>query len=114
MSQSDARATNTDGASTPPAVTVNPDVMGGWACFVGTRVPASMVVAMVDNGTPLTRLVENYPFLTDAHIAAARAYLAEAGKGGREAADWLGISGAAVTRRLFKPARPDPSSDPGT
>ena len=55
-------------------VVTNPDVMGGLAVFAGTRVPLEMVLGSIDAGVNLERLKVSYPFLTDAHIQAARVY----------------------------------------
>ncbi len=55
-------------------VTEDSDVMGGQACFAGTRVPIDNVLASLDKGIAKERLVASYPFLTDAHIDAARVY----------------------------------------
>lgn len=55
-------------------VQVRPDVMGGQPVFSGTRVPIDVVTASLDSGIELTRLKASYPFLTDAHIDAARVY----------------------------------------
>ncbi len=60
-----------------PLVSVDASVMGGAPCFVGTRVPVANVLASLDEGIGLARLTESWPFLTDAHLAAARAFAAE-------------------------------------
>jgi hypothetical protein len=36
-----------------------------------------MVLDLIDSGAERQELIESYPFLTDAHITAARDYLAE-------------------------------------
>ena len=55
-------------------VTEDSDVMGGQACFAGTRVPIDNVLASLEKGIGKERLIASYPFLTDAHIEAARVY----------------------------------------
>jgi uncharacterized protein (DUF433 family) len=55
-------------------VTTDPAVMGGVPCFAGTRVPIDHVLSSLDEGESLARLQASYPFLTDAHVDAARAY----------------------------------------
>jgi|WetSurMetagenome_2_1015567.scaffolds.fasta_scaffold33008_1 uncharacterized protein (DUF433 family) len=55
-------------------VSEDPEVMGGQPCFAGTRVPIDIVLASLDKGIARDRLVASYPFLTDAHIEAARVY----------------------------------------
>ncbi len=99
--------------STPPAVVVDPEVMGGWPVFVGTRVPASMVVGMVDSGASWAELVAYYPFLTEAHVAAASAYLAAPENADKGPTNWLGLPsrgrGLKVVRQA--PGAAKPSSD---
>lgn len=99
--------------ATPPVVVADPEIMGGWACFVGTRVPASMVIGMVDSGAPWSQLVADYPFLTEAHVVAARAYLAAPEEPGKEPTNWLGIASTGSDRKVLRPARrgANPSSD---
>lgn len=75
--------------ATPAKVVVDPEVMGGRPCFAGTRVPADIVMASVDKGIEWSRLVASYPFLTEAHVAAARAYLNTSKDQPVELQDWL-------------------------
>jgi len=51
------------------------DVMGGLPCFAGTRVPISNALGALDDGMALDQVREDYPFLTEAHVAAARVYV---------------------------------------
>lgn len=69
---------------TPARVSVDPEVMEGAPCFVGTRVPAAMVLGRFDSGESWGQLLSDYPFLTEVHIRAARAFAArpEAGMPG--------------------------------
>lgn len=67
------RAKEVDSAA--QLVTEDSQVMGGVPCFAGTRVPIENVLASLDKGIEKERLVASYPFLTDAHIEAARVYL---------------------------------------
>jgi len=55
-------------------VTVSVDVMGGAAVFAGTRVPLDVVLGSIAAGVGMERLKASYPFLTEAHIQAARVY----------------------------------------
>jgi len=55
-------------------VTTSPEVMGGAAVFAGTRVPIEIVLGSVAAGVDMDRLRASYPFLTDAHVRAARVY----------------------------------------
>ena len=56
-------------------VTTDPNVMAGTACFAGTRVPIDSVLSSLEEGEALARLQSSYPFLTEAHVDAARVYL---------------------------------------
>lgn len=55
-------------------VTVSADVMGGAAVFAGTRVPLDVVLGSIAAGIGMDRLKASYPFLTEAHVQAARVY----------------------------------------
>ncbi len=59
----------------PPRVTVDPEVMGGAPCMAGSRLPARTLVDMVDSGDTWERIVEGWPWLTPAHVEAARRWL---------------------------------------
>jgi uncharacterized protein (DUF433 family) len=60
-----------------PTVDVSPDVMGGTPVFAGSRLPIATVLASVDAGVTWDRLLDSWPWLTDAHVEAARLYAAE-------------------------------------
>lgn len=53
----------------------DPDILGGVPCFTGTRVPVEHVLASLDKGVSLERLQASWPFLSEAHLEAARQYL---------------------------------------
>lgn len=53
-------------------VTTDPEIMGEVPVFAGTRVPVSVVLGSVAAGVSLGRLQPSYPFLTEAHIQAAK------------------------------------------
>jgi uncharacterized protein (DUF433 family) len=53
-------------------ITTDPEIMGGVPVFAGTRVPVSVVLGSVAAGVSLDRLQASYPFLTEAHIQAAK------------------------------------------
>lgn len=55
-------------------VTTDPEVMGGAPVFAGTRVPVAIVLGSLATGIQLDRLRGSYPFLTAAHIQAAKVY----------------------------------------
>lgn len=60
----------------PPVVVVDPDIMGGTPCLAGSRLPAQTLIDMVDAGDAWERIVSGWPWLTPAHVEAARAWLA--------------------------------------
>jgi uncharacterized protein (DUF433 family) len=64
-------------------VTTDPEVMGGVPVFAGTRVPVGMVLGSLAAGVHLDRLKASYPFLTEAHIQAAKVYEAVHPRRGR-------------------------------
>ena len=53
-------------------ITSDPAIMGGVPVFKGTRIPVSLVVAMLQQGALDRELLENYPTLTQEMIDAAR------------------------------------------
>ena len=55
-------------------VAANPKVMGGMPVFAGSRVPIEIVLSSLKAGVDLEELKLSYPFLTPAHVDAARAY----------------------------------------
>lgn len=55
-------------------VVSDPDILGGAAVFAGTRVPIDTVLSSLATGIDLERLQASYPFLTPAHVQAARVY----------------------------------------
>ena len=55
-------------------VTTDQEVMGGAPVFAGTRVPLDIVLSSLSRGIAEDRLKASYPFLTEAHIQAARVY----------------------------------------
>ncbi len=56
-------------------VSIDPEVMGGMAVFVGTRVPVENIAASLDKGIDKQRLVDSWPYLTDKHFEAAKVYM---------------------------------------
>jgi uncharacterized protein (DUF433 family) len=58
-----------------PAIHADAEVVCGMPVFVGSRLPVRTLLACVDAGEDWERLVESWPFLTPAHVEAARRYL---------------------------------------
>jgi uncharacterized protein (DUF433 family) len=63
-------------AQAQPTVVTDPEVLSGMPVFAGSRVPIDVVLASIDAGTDMTRIRQAYPFVTDEHVTAARAYKA--------------------------------------
>ena len=61
----------------PPLVHSDPEVLGGTAVFVGSRLAIETVLACVDAREDWSRIVQSWPWLTEAHVEAARAWVAE-------------------------------------
>jgi uncharacterized protein (DUF433 family) len=64
-------------------VTSDPEILRGEPVFSGTRVPIDNVLASADGDISPARLRASYPFLTPAHIEAARTYAAVHPRRGR-------------------------------
>ncbi|MBC7705638.1 MAG: DUF433 domain-containing protein [Rhodoferax sp.] len=67
-----ARASDVDRAD--QLIIEDPGIMGGVPCFAGTRVPIENVLGSLDKDISKERVLKSYPFLTDAHLEAARIY----------------------------------------
>lgn len=65
----------------PPRVVVDVDIMGGIPCLAGSRLPAKTLLGMVDSGDPWEVIVDGWPWLTPAHVEAARRWFADSGDG---------------------------------
>jgi len=85
-------------------VTTDANVMAGAACFAGSRVPIDFVLASLDEGEALARLQASYPFLTEAHIDAARVYQQVRPRRGRPRK--LSDRSPALTPRVSKVVKP--------
>lgn len=57
-------------------ITFDPEVMGGRACIRDTRVPVSLLVNLVANGTTPTEIIEAYPYLETKDVQQALQYAA--------------------------------------
>ena len=60
-------------------ITVDPEIMSGAPCFVGTRVPVQALFDYLDGGHPLADFLEDFPTVTSeqAHqlLAEAKAHV---------------------------------------
>ncbi len=80
----------------------DPGVMGGVAVFVGSRLPVTTLLACVDAGHSWERILASWPWLTSAHLDAARAWTASRNLGTGEAAP-TGTVGVAPRLRSERP-----------
>jgi uncharacterized protein (DUF433 family) len=85
-------------------VTTSPDVMGGVAVFAGTRVPIEAVLGSIAAGIDMNRIRASYPFLSDAHLRAARIYDDVHPRRGRPRR--LADTNLPATRRVTRVVRP--------
>jgi uncharacterized protein (DUF433 family) len=56
----------------PAKITRKPEIMGGWPCLDGTRIPAMTIVAEIRAGTHRDEFFEHYPSLPPDGIEAVR------------------------------------------
>lgn len=56
-------------------VVSDPDILGGKPVVRGTRIPAHLIVNFVETFHTPAEIIEAYPVLTEADIAAALAYV---------------------------------------
>lgn len=54
-----------------------PDVCGGEICAKGTRIPITVILDSLVEGSSKKDILRSYPFLKPAHIDAALSYAAE-------------------------------------
>ena len=55
-------------------IVVNPKILSGKPVFKGTRIPISIVLKMLRDGTSFKKIMEEYPKLTEEDIKAALDY----------------------------------------
>jgi uncharacterized protein (DUF433 family) len=53
-----------------------PNVCGGDACAVGTRIPITVILDSLDEGSTKSEILRSYPSLQAAHVDAALVYAA--------------------------------------
>ena len=58
-------------------ITADPSILHGRACFVGTRIPVTVVLDNLADGAATAEILRQYPSLQAEHIAAALGYAAE-------------------------------------
>ena len=60
-----------------PYITTDPRVLHGAICFVGTRIPVTVVLDNLADGAAPAEILRQYPGLKAEHLAAALGYAAE-------------------------------------
>ena len=60
----------------PERITMDPEVMGGKPCIRGMRVTVGTILRLLAAGKTKTEILEAYPYLEEADVAAALAYAA--------------------------------------
>jgi len=55
----------------------NPSICGGQLCARGTRIPVTVILDSVAEGSSRDEILKSYPTLTIEHIDAALSYAAE-------------------------------------
>jgi uncharacterized protein (DUF433 family) len=58
-------------------ITTDPSILHGAVCFVGTRIPVSVVLDNLAEGSAPAEILRQYPALRVEHIPAALGYAAE-------------------------------------
>lgn len=60
-----------------PFITADPGIMHGAVCFLGTRIPVSVVLDNLAGGESADAILAEYPTLRAEHIPAAIGYAAD-------------------------------------
>ena len=58
-------------------ITTDPNILHGTNCFVGTRIPVTVVLDNLADGAAPADILRQYPGLQALHVPAALAYAAE-------------------------------------
>lgn len=64
-----------------PRIVEDPAILGGTAVFAGSRLPVTTLLACVDAGDSWERIVASWPWVTAAHVEAARRWAASQEQG---------------------------------
>jgi len=57
--------------TTQPIIHTDPEILGGTAVFVGTRVPFQALIDYLEGGHPLSDFLEDFPSVTRDQAVAA-------------------------------------------
>lgn len=58
-------------------IQADPNVLNGKPVIKGTRLSAEFIIGLLANGWTQTEILENYPQLTETHLRAIFAFVAE-------------------------------------
>lgn len=61
-------------------VTSDPQIMGGWPCVSGTRIPAETILLYIKDGASVEEIVGDYPSLPFGGVDAVRRWAEREGK----------------------------------
>lgn len=61
-------------------VVSNPEIMGGWPCVAGTRIPAETILVYIRQGASVREIVDDYPTLPLGGVDAVRRWAEREGK----------------------------------
>lgn len=61
-------------------VVSDPEIMGGWPCVSGTRIPAETILLMIKDGDGVLEIVRHYPSLPFGGVDAVRRWAEALGK----------------------------------
>ena len=61
-------------AAAEKMVVEDPEIMGGTPIIRGTRIPVQIVAALFDARTPMERILQSYPSLTESQVELASIY----------------------------------------
>jgi len=59
-----------------PRIRCDPEVLDGEPVFAGTRLPVATLLSCVDAGNNWERIVASWPWVSLAHVQAAREWVA--------------------------------------
>jgi len=57
-------------------ITFDPQIMGGWACICGMRIPVSVIVGQIAHGATTEEILADYPDLEPEGVRQALGYAA--------------------------------------
>ena len=61
-------------------VVSDPEIMGGWPCVSGTRIPAETILLYIKDGATVREIVSDYPSLPFGGVDAVARWARETGR----------------------------------